>query len=83
MSACPFQKFKNIFGVPGTGAHQYRLLDVAIVDYILTIALAYTVSRVSGFPLVLSTILMFVIGIVLHWLFGLQTSAVRFLGLKC
>lgn len=83
MSSCPFKKFKNIFGEAGKGVHQYRLLDVALVDYLLTLVLAVVVSKLTGLPLVLSTILMFILGIILHWLFGLQTSAVQFLGLKC
>jgi len=80
---CFFEKFKNIFGEAGKGVHQYRLLDVALVDYLLTLVLAMLVSKLTGLPLVLSTILMFILAVVLHWLFGLQTSAVRFLGLKC
>ena len=30
-------KYKDIFGKPKQGAHQYRFLGTAVVDYILTI----------------------------------------------
>ena len=34
---CPFVKYKDIFGQAGKGVHSIRFINVAIVDYILTI----------------------------------------------
>lgn len=73
-------KYKDIFGIPGKGIHSYRFLDVALIDYILTIAMAAALSKMTGMPFVISTILMFVLGIILHALFCVPTSAVRYLG---
>jgi hypothetical protein len=81
--SCPFKKYSGIFGNSGEGIHSYRLLDVALVDYIGTIFLALILSRITKIPLVLSTIFMFVLGIVLHMLFGVKTSAVKYLGIGC
>lgn len=75
-------KYKNIFGVPGQGFHSMRLLDVAMFDYVGTILLAVIVSKFTKIPLVLSTILMFVLGLVLHWVFCVPTSALKFLGVR-
>jgi hypothetical protein len=83
MSSCPLKQFKFIFGVPGEGVHRYRFMDVALVDYILTLLLAILVTKLTKLPLVISTILMFVVGIVCHYLVGIQTGATQFLGLKC
>jgi len=80
---CPFSEHRNFFGAPGTGAHQFRLLDVALVDYVLTLLAAFIISWLTSFPLVLSTLVWFTLGIVLHTLFGVNTSAVRWLGLIC
>lgn len=80
---CPFIKYKYIFGIPKKGAHETRLLDVALFDYVLTILLSIIFSYFTTFPLVLSTITWFIIGIVLHALFGLNTSAVKYLNLTC
>ena len=74
-------KFANIFGKPGKGLHRFRLCDVALVDYALTIVAAIITSCSTGFPLVLSTIVWLIIGLVLHVLFGVHTSAVKWLGL--
>ncbi len=80
---CPFIKYKYIFGIPKKGPHETRLLDVALFDYLLTILLSIIFSYFTRFPLVLSTIIWFIIGIVLHALFGLNTSAVKYLNLTC
>ena len=76
-----FCKYRDILGVPGTGFHSMRFLDVAIGDYISTILLAMVVSYVTKYPLVLTTIFMFVLGLILHILFCVPTSATKFLGL--
>ena len=81
--SCPFSKYKNIFGVPNKGIHKYKILDTAIVDYVGTIFLAMALTKLTKIPLVISTIIMFVVGILFHYLFGVQTGATNFLGLKC
>jgi len=74
-------KFKHIFGKPGKGVHSYRFMGVALVDYALTILLAIILTKLTDIPLVISTILCFVIGILLHAVFCVPTQATIFLGL--
>jgi hypothetical protein len=83
MSSCPFVKFKDVLGVPGKGVHKYTFLNTAVVDYLLTILLAVITSYFTEIPLVLTTIFWFIMGIVAHVLFGVNTNTVRFLGLSC
>jgi hypothetical protein len=83
MTICPLSKYSNIFGKPNTGLHQYRILDTAIVDYIGTIIIAMIITYFTDIPLVITTILSFVIGILLHILFGVATNSVKYLNLKC
>jgi hypothetical protein len=75
-----FCKYKDIFGIPGKGFHSVRLMDVALGDYIGTILLAILMSHVTKYPLVLTTIFMFILGLILHILFCVPTSASKFLG---
>lgn len=67
-------QYKNMFGAAGTGIHQYRFLDTAIVDYIGTIVLAMIATKITKVPLVITTILAFVLGIVLHMVFCMKTG---------
>lgn len=75
-----FCKYKDIFGIPGKGFHSVRLMDVALGDYVGTILLAILMSHVTKYPLVLTTIFMFILGLVLHILFCVPTSASKFIG---
>lgn len=80
---CPFKKYSQIFGIPNEGAHSYRFLDTAVVDYILTILLAFFLSYMTKLPLVITTILSFLLGIILHILFGVETNTLKYFGIKC
>ena len=83
MTLCPFSNYKYILGIPKQGVHKYRFLDTAMVDYILTILLSGLTTFLTKIPLVLTTIAWFIIGIISHILFGLETNSVKYLGIKC
>jgi hypothetical protein len=83
MSTCPFSKFRDIFGHPGTGAHALKFKGTSLVDYGLTIVLAFLLTLLTGWPLVLTTIGALAVGIILHVLFGVNTETVKALGLTC
>ena len=83
VTSCPFVKYKNLFGAPNTGAHKYKILNSSIVDYIATLVSIFIITYFTGFPLELVTIAMFVLGIVLHILFGVPTHTTKFLGIHC
>ena len=73
--------YKNSLGVPGQGFHSMRIpgTDTALFDYVGTILLAFILTRITGIPFVISTIAMFTIGIILHWLFCVPTNSTVFL----
>lgn len=72
-------QYKYLFGVPGQGAHKYRFLGTPIVDYVGTIILAMLLTKFTKIPLVLTTIGMFVLGILLHMVFCLRTGTEIFI----
>jgi len=80
---CPYSKYKNIFGKPGEGIHSIRFGDTAMVDYILTIILAMITTLITNIPIVLTTIVWLIVGIILHFLFGIQTASLTYLGIQC
>jgi hypothetical protein len=70
-----FCNYKNIFGKVGTGAHSYRIFNIAIVDVLLTILAAFIISYF--FPKLYFywiLIILFIIGILLHRLFCVRTT---------
>jgi hypothetical protein len=67
-------QYKHIFGKPGEGAHSYRVFDVAIVDVTLTIIVAYALAILVNAPFLLVLIVLFVLGILVHRLFCVNTT---------
>ena len=67
--SCPF---KNILGEPGKGIHSIRVFDIAIVDVLLTVLLAYLTKGNRNFFVVL--LFWFVVGILLHHVFCVKTK---------
>jgi len=81
---CIFSEYKNFFGKLGTGPHKYRFLnDTAILDYLIAIGFAMFVTWMTKIPLVLTTIFVLISGIILHYLFGVPTNTLKYLGIKC
>ena len=67
--SCPFA---NLFGAPRTGIHSIRIFDIAIIDVLFTCILAYFTKGNHKYFLVL--LFWFIIGIILHKLFCVDTK---------
>ena len=80
---CIFKEFSNIFGEPRLGAHSYRFLDAPIVDHFLTILLAIFITYFSKIPLELIIPICYILGIICHYLFGVESNTLRYLNIKC
>jgi hypothetical protein len=80
---CPFSEYRDLLGIPGKGVHSIRFINTPIVDYVLTLIAAMCTSLFTKVPLVITTIMWFLLGIILHILFGVQTTTLTYLGIKC
>ena len=67
-------KYKDILGKPKEGLHKYRLFGVAIVDVILTIIVALLISYFFKVSFWITLIILFLLGIILHRIFGVRTT---------
>jgi fatty-acid desaturase len=79
MAWCPFKKFSDIFGKPNTGAHSYRLFNIAIIDLFFTIVGAFMISYFFNVSFILIFILLMLIAILLHRLFCVNTTINKFI----
>ena len=79
MNICIFSNYKDIFGKPNTGVRKYRIMDVSMVDYIMTIIGAFILSYLTYIPVEITTIFLFSFGIILHILFGVETNTSKFI----
>lgn len=83
MKMCIFKKYKDLFGKPGTGVHKYKILNINIVDNLVTIVGCVCLYFVFNIPFDLIVIFVYLLGLLFHYLFGVQTESMKYLGLKC
>jgi hypothetical protein len=78
MSLC---KYKDIFGKPNEDAHSHRIpiINLATVDVILTIAASYGISKYYNTSFFIMTIILFIIGIVSHEVFCVDTQLNKYI----
>ena len=80
--SCPYA---NALGVPGEGVHAKRIFGLAFNDIVATIIGAIIFSLLFNVSLWKSLVFWFVVGEVLHYVFGTQTAFLKMIGLtpKC
>jgi hypothetical protein len=69
--SCPF---KDIFGKPGTGVHSTRIANFAVADTLMTIIGAFLISKYFQKPFLITLLLFFLLGELLHWVFCVDTT---------
>lgn len=69
-----------MFGIPGTGAHSYRIGGLAILDIVLTVVLAVITAKYTKSSFLVHLVFWLVIGEVAHYSFGTQTAFLTRIG---
>lgn len=67
-------KYKDLLGKPDQGIHQYRIFNIAIVDVIFTIIGAFIISYLFKTNFLVTLLILFLLGIILHRLFCVKTT---------
>lgn len=66
-------KYKDSLGIPKQGIHQYRFLQMALMDIIFTIIGAAIISYFAEVKMIYTLPSLFLLGIFLHRLFCVRT----------
>ena len=72
-------KYKDAFGKPGEGIHRFRIYDFSVVDILVTVLFAYSISYFSGVSMTYVIPFTFVLGIIVHRLFCVRTTVDKLL----
>lgn len=72
-------EYKDIFGAPNEGMHKYRIFDIAIVDTISTIAIAYLIHYKFETNFLLTLLIVFIVGEIFHYIFCVETTIIKYL----
>jgi hypothetical protein len=68
------EKYSTIFGEPRQGAHAIRVFDIAIIDLVLTVIVAFIVARMMNWRFLVVLGCLLLLSIVMHRLFGVRTK---------
>jgi hypothetical protein len=74
-----FCNYKNILGEPNKGIHSYRIFNLAIVDILLTIIVAFIFSLLFSIRFWIMLIVFFLLGIFFHKIFCVKTTVDKLL----
>lgn len=66
--------YRHVFGEERKGFHSLRVFDVAVGDVLLTLLLSLFVSYVSKISIITTTIIIFIVGIIIHRIFCVNTK---------
>jgi hypothetical protein len=72
-------KYKHIFGVEGNGFHSYRIMNIAVFDFIGTIIIAWLISFIFKLHFVYVVFIAFILGIFLHRIFCVNTTINKYI----
>jgi hypothetical protein len=67
-------KYRHIFGREGEGVHSIRLFDVAVVDVVATLIAGALLGRRSLKMFLAITLGLFLLGVIAHRLFCVNTT---------
>lgn len=72
---CQYGKtLEKYFGRVGEGVHSYRLFNIAVVDVISTIIVAFIIHLFVPYKFIHILIVLFILGIILHHVFCVRTT---------
>lgn len=74
-----FCQYKNSLGKPFEGIHSSRIGPFAFVDTVATVIVAVLISWWFKTGFFKTFICIFILGIVLHWIFCVDTPVILFL----
>lgn len=72
-------RYKNIIGEPGTGIHKYRVMNIAIVDVIVTLVITFVLSRLFRHSFLFSLAYVVLLMIIAHRAFCVRSVTDKWL----
>ena len=76
---CPYA---YVLGIPGQGVHAKRIFGYALNDFLATLFAAALYAYFTKSSFIASAIALFIIGEILHYIFGVQTAVLTNLGIN-
>ena len=76
----PLCQYKNMFGEPKSGwRKKYRIFNISYIDVLVVLIFCGIISWFSKYPFLFVTLIVFILGIIVHRAFCVRTTVDRFL----
>jgi hypothetical protein len=72
-------RYKDSLGKPGEGLHSYRLFGLAIADVVMTVIGGLIIGYLLDYPASKTILFLFILGIILHRVFCVDTTVDKML----
>lgn len=72
-----FCKYKNSLGEPRKGVHAIRIGDIAVIDVLFTLIVAWLVTKLTSINYSLIAGTLFILGAIMHMLFCIREDPVK------
>jgi hypothetical protein len=70
-------KYKDAFGKPGAGLRRFRIMDIAILDTVVTMVIVYLICWFFKLPYWYTLVGVFILGIFVHRAFCVRTGMAK------
>lgn len=74
-----FCKYKDALGKPGTGIHSFRIGGISVGDTLIVFLICIIISYIFKYSLLITTIGIFLLGIIVHRFFCVRTTVDKLL----
>ncbi len=72
-------KYRHALGVEGQGFHSYRVLNIAVFDFVGTILIAWLISVTFNIYFGYVFMTAFILGVILHRVFCVNTTINKYI----
>ena len=72
-------KYAKSLGEIGKGIHSYRIFNIAYIDVLVTVVVAYGLSKLFRTPFLYTLIAFLILGIIIHRLLCVRTTVDKLL----
>ena len=70
-------QYRHIFGKEKEGIHSYRIMDIAIMDVLLTFIGALLIAYYFKLNIILVFIFLIILGTIIHYIFCVETTITK------
>jgi hypothetical protein len=70
-------QYKNIFGEPKKGLHSYRIFDIALIDFSLTLLISLMISKYYSINIIYIFLILLILSLIFHKLFCVETTLTK------